>query len=478
MMRRCSLFLLLAFLLLALVAPAASAEGIPAISTETSLIQNGDIVYFGRIGNEEAPWTVLSDGSDAKLATSGKGKALLYANLVPRTYEHFSKTTDRYNTAWADSYAKEYCEAVYTDWGNDIEKAAIAPTHATETISVTVTSSNTTFNPVSLTGEHVFLLSAYEATQYFEKDEDRILIDFKGMKQQYWFRSPTLYGTWVAINNSNTGRLDTKEPSNYSGMRMALNLDLSRVFAISSASEGKPSGTDGVLMPIGTNETGEWKLTLKDSARQFIATAAEGAVLSRPVGYHGWIVDIVYTGAGSGDNECVSAILCNGNGRALYYGSISTRIDGAASFVMPQGLKKGTYTLKICSEQKNADLQSDYSSDYQCIRLTVSGGTSVDQSEITLPSDIQCIDPEAFEGIAARIVVIPNGCESIGSRAFAGCPNLRLVFIPASVDNEEDIAADAFVGCERVYLYGVSGGAAQAYCANPAHANCIFVPEE
>ena len=38
---------------------------------------------------------------------------------------------------------------------------------------------------------------------------------------------------------------------------MALNLDLSKVLAISSATGGKPDNKDGVLIPIETNDTGE-----------------------------------------------------------------------------------------------------------------------------------------------------------------------------------------------------------------------------
>ena len=115
MRRKHTLLYLLAFLLLTAFVHAASAESPSAVSLDTNLIQNGDIVYFVKIGNEDAPWTVLSDGNDTELATSGMGKALLYANLVPSTYEHFSKDTDtdRYNNAWADSYVKVYCEMFY-----------------------------------------------------------------------------------------------------------------------------------------------------------------------------------------------------------------------------------------------------------------------------------------------------------------------------------------------------------------------------
>ena len=96
--------------------------------------------------------------------------------------------------------------------------------------------------------------------------------------------------------------------------------------------------------------------------------------------------------------------------------------------------------------------------------------------DLRLPAAMKRIGPSAFEGIAARIVFIPDGCETIGPRAFALCLKLTQVRVPDTVKKAADIADDAFAGCGRVYLFGTPGGAAETYCET--HENCTFVPEK
>ncbi len=95
-------------------------------------------------------------------------------------------------------------------------------------------------------------------------------------------------------------------------------------------------------------------------------------------------------------------------------------------------------------------------------------------ADFTLPAAIHAIEDNAFEGIAATVVGIPSGCASIGDYAFANCPNLTQIRIPASVTA---IGADIFSGCAHtVYVFGTAGSAAETYCQDPAH-NCVFVAE-
>jgi hypothetical protein len=57
---------------------------------------------------------------------------------------------------------------------------------------------------------------------------------------------------------------------------------------------------------------------------------------------------------------------------------------------------------------------------------------------------VKVIDEEAFAGIAATAVALPEGVTSIGDRAFAGCAALRQIQIPGSVKH---IGEGAFDGC-------------------------------
>ncbi len=77
------------------------------------------------------------------------------------------------------------------------------------------------------------------------------------------------------------------------------------------------------------------------------------------------------------------------------------------------------------------------------------------ETQLVLPAGTVRIEREAFAGINAEEVVIPDGCEYIGPMAFANCPTLRLINIPDSVTF---IADSAFTGTNVTILQeGVSG---------------------
>ena len=76
------------------------------------------------------------------------------------------------------------------------------------------------------------------------------------------------------------------------------------------------------------------------------------------------------------------------------------------------------------------------------IQTTVSSIDPLSFNTLSLPAFMTVIEEEAFSGIAAVTVVIPNTCERIESKAFANCPELNYVIIPA--DCFAEIAQDAF----------------------------------
>ena len=71
------------------------------------------------------------------------------------------------------------------------------------------------------------------------------------------------------------------------------------------------------------------------------------------------------------------------------------------------------------------------------------------ENVMRLPTALSEIEDEAFEGIFARTVVIPEGTTRIGARAFADCSNLKYVEIPNSVTS---IADDAFAGSTVTFI--------------------------
>lgn len=65
---------------------------------------------------------------------------------------------------------------------------------------------------------------------------------------------------------------------------------------------------------------------------------------------------------------------------------------------------------------------------------------------LKLPAQLKEIGEEAFAGLPCQVVIIPDGCTTIGSRTFADCDELLYVEIPPSVT---EIADDAFEGCDK-----------------------------
>ena len=94
-------------------------------------------------------------------------------------------------------------------------------------------------------------------------------------------------------------------------------------------------------------------------------------------------------------------------------------------------------------------------------------------ADFILPASVAAIEANAFEHIAASVVIVPANCASIGDCAFKDCENLQRIRIPSNVVT---IGEDIFTGCPHtVYVYGTAGSAAEAYCQ--AHNGCVFVVE-
>ena len=91
--------------------------------------------------------------------------------------------------------------------------------------------------------------------------------------------------------------------------------------------------------------------------------------------------------------------------------------------------------------------------------VNVQGGNG---SRLKLPAFLKEIGEEAFAGCSEESVIVPDGCETIGARAFADSANLRTITIPASVTS---IAADAFDGCTDLTIRTPKGSYASRYAA-------------
>ena len=93
--------------------------------------------------------------------------------------------------------------------------------------------------------------------------------------------------------------------------------------------------------------------------------------------------------------------------------------------------------------------------------------------DFMIPQNTTRIEANAFEGIAATVVEIPEYCTFIGNGAFKDCSKLTMIRIPADCE----LGTDVFDGCTKVYVFGTAGSPAEDYCNDPAHTNCVFVED-
>ena len=183
----------------------------------------------------------------------------------------------------------------------------------------------------------------------------------------WWLRSPGSKTFYVAIVSSDgsvqySGVSILKE-NNHRTVRPAFNLNLNSVLFASAAVGGKP---DGGLTPISEYSGNEWKLTLLDSSRSFAVTEKTADAAPDDT------VTLHYTGATTGINEYISAIIADSSG-ARYYGRVAqpTAENGTVEIKIPSDIAPGSYTLKVFNEQYNGDYNTDYASNFTDIALTV-----------------------------------------------------------------------------------------------------------
>ncbi len=227
------------------------------------------------------------------------------------------------------------------------------------------------YGPASLDRAHFFFLSAEEADKYFGGDDDRkaYASDSESSVSWWWLRSPSANFAGCVDND---GWVSSYTVQYMSGARPAFNFNLNSALFLSAVAGGKSLSTDGAIRLLPSNRTREWKLTLLDRERAFIVTqkSATAAV--------GGTVSLAYSGARTGENEYLSALLCDAAGTTVGYGSMKAdSAGGTAEFKLPDNLTAGSYTLKVFNEQRNGNRESDYASGPESVLLTLTGKTAV-----------------------------------------------------------------------------------------------------
>ena len=336
-----------------------------SIETGGDMLKKGNMVYMGNEGvSDPLPWNVISDQTN--MDTSGR---LLMAPEILDSVKYNSELSKK--NVWQGSTLQKWCKDYFNAKFTAAERNAV----------ILTTKKDPEYDPniythtleSALSDDSLFVLSAEEADKYLESDESKKPLN-------WWMRSPG-YDKVNEYDNEEdryeNGQIAcfvfydgfTYVVSIFSahGVRPAFNLDLSDVLYASPARAGKNFGEELTAVP--DYDGTEWKLTLIDSSRsQFNADIL----------YYNESFYITYSGAGTGDGEYISAMLCDESG-AKYFASVRPDEGGNGTWILkePTGIATGKYTIKVFSEKRNDDLKTDYASSPKEleVEIVVGGGS-------------------------------------------------------------------------------------------------------
>ena len=419
-----------------------------------------DYIYMGSYNSSPVKWHVLDDQTNFDSngdGTNETGLFLLSEDLLgsgDRGDVYFDGTSP-YSNAWQGSDAQAWCNTFESSNLDSLELAAILATTKSDD-AFTSSTHNVSFAASTniLNSDQVFFLSAEEAvnSEYGFTDDAARIANYGNSASTWWLRSP------YADFTSSTGLVDGYGRVYDGGVglgwaaRPAFNLNLNSVLFTSAAVGGKP---DGGLTTISEYSGNEWKLTLKDSSRSnFAVTSAAVTAYT-----NGSTVEISYTGAKTGANEYISALLVDDNGNPTYYGRSNaplTETDGTAQLSVPAGFAEGNYMLKVFNEQYNDNYKTDYASDFTDISLTVK--KRVDEQFTLAPGGTYYFDLSAMN--------IPGTANSGNSYGAASLPDTSLHYVPFT-----------YAGTIEAYKLTSAMATTEEYAQQNKYAHSLFVAD-
>ena len=394
--RLLSILLTLCMALSLLSAVAFAEGGAKAIQSGTGSIHGYDTsaggysyIYYGTWRNSPIKWRVL----DTKANTGAADALFLLTDecLYPlpgdlyACYIQFNPADKHNRHLWKDSTLQDWFKSTFYSGENSAftsaERALIpATTQASSVFSYKAPGAPSwdpgmRFQICALEAEHVFAPSIQDvvnAAYGFTDSASRIAgpSNSLGPGTRYWLRSFEI-SEQLPFMVGEDASLMGDWGDNPSAVRPAMNLSTAgnNILFVSAAEGGKPAGG---LAEISEYTGNEWKLTLLDSSRSgFAVTTTDLSAYTR-----GGTVKIGYTGAKTGTNEYVSAMILDAAGNPAYYGRSSAALtdeNGTAELTIP-ALAEGTYTLKVFNEQYNGDKMTDLASAFADVTLTVEEG--------------------------------------------------------------------------------------------------------
>ena len=476
--RLLSILLTLCMALSLLPAVAFAEGGAKAIQSGTGSIHGYDTsaggysyIYYGTWRNSPIKWRVL----DTK-ANTGEADALFLLTdecLYPlpgdlyACYIQFNPANKPDRHLWKDSTLQNWFKSTFYSGENSAftsaERALIpATTQASSVFSYKAPGASSwdpgmRFQICALEAEHVFAPSIQDvvnAAYGFTDSASRIAgpSNSLGPGTRYWLRSFEI-SEQLPFMVGEDASLMGDWGDNPSAVRPAMNLSTAgnNILFVSAAEGGKPAGG---LAEISEYTGNEWKLTLLDSSRSgFAVTTTDLSAYTR-----GGTVKIGYTGAKTGTNEYVSAMILDAAGNPAYYGRSAAALtdeNGTAELTIP-ALAEGTYTLKVFNEQYNGDKMTDLASAFADVTLTVEEG--VEEQFTLTPGGRYYFDLSAMN--------IPGTVNTGNSLGATSLPDTSLHYVPFT-----------YAGTIEAYKLTSAMATTEEYAQQNKYAHSLFVAD-
>lgn len=333
--------------------PAAISPGAAVLSAGCNT-ENAAAVWYGKDNNNgPGKWRITGEGDDNSLT-------LLAAGIMGKTEFGFESGNAEYTQCFLGNRMDDIRDGL-----TKYEKQAIKTKNLkgsfdyngenTDAISIG-SDIDTSDNGIAMYDQYMWPLTAKEA--FAVHQSLRAVSD-----GEWWLGSPgenvNGFRTASAIDKNGAFISSAGEDAEY-GVRPAFYLDKSKVLFASKAAGGKASESlgAGALASVGTNASGEWKLTLKGGHDSFNISLCNASY-----NHNTKKVTISYDGAVQEENGYISAVIKDSAGNIKYYGRIARADQPAGTAAINiNGKMTGTDKLFVFNEQCNGDKKTDYAS--------------------------------------------------------------------------------------------------------------------
>ena len=394
-------------LLTALLPTAAFAARSPGLAQGTTVLSEGAktsgaaTVYYGG-----KPWRVIAYGS---------GSITL---LAAESFGHTPyDSSGNYSNAYGTSTLKTVIEANAAGFSSG-EQSAVIPRTLNGGSGNFGTSEGGLYHGDHISGDPVenallWPLSVVEANSL---DKELLKTDSANpdlLSSFWWLRSPGYGGNYAALVSGNGDVLVSgySVTSNDVGVRPAFYVNPESVLFTSAAAGGKSTGGvgAGALKAVNAVDTTAWTLTLLDPGHSGFGIDPFAVTYNSETN----AVTVPYSGAMTGFNEYISAIIKDSSGKITYYGRVAwlgtaAAASGSITVNLAGKLNAGD-TLFIFNEQVNSpetappdtllpvgapDTQTDYASALIEIEIPPKGQYDDGEAVLSLTANAAPEEPD------------------------------------------------------------------------------------